>query len=311
MPASGRSMRDDLPMPGTTHELLSRDRLNRATLARQLLLEPAALDPVDALERIGGTQAQEPASPYIALWSRLAAFDPADLDAAFRERRAIKATLMRVTLHSVSRRDYEHLLAALQPMLRGTERTTRRGVPRPERIPELAAAAASFAVEPRRNADLRAFVAELAGDGPLGTPLWWWIRRHLPLVHVPDDVPWSFTRRPVLVTPGSWLDDPRIDDGVSVPEAAALVHLVRRYLGAFGPATTTDVGAWSGLSAQTFRAAVTALDGAGALRRFSDDAGRELLDLVDAPRPDADTPARRASCRCGTACSWPTATEAG
>ena len=283
-------MRDHPGMRRTRHELLTIDRLNRATLARQLLLEPASLEPVAALERTGGTQAQEPASPYLALWARLAAFDPGTLHAAFLERGAVKATLMRVTLHAVSRRDYGHLVTALEP-LRGADRQTRRGVARPDRIPELAGAAAAYAVEPRRNADLRAYVEELAGEGPLDEPVWWWVRRHLPLVHVPEEVPWSFSRRPVLTTPATWLGDNRFADGGAGGGARALEHLVRRYLGAFGPASTADVAAWSGMSAVTFAAAIAALNEAGELRRFSDEAGRVLLDLVDAPLPDADVPA--------------------
>ena len=109
-------------MRRTQHEVLSRDRLNRATLARQLLLERAAIRPTAAIRRIGGLQAQEPASPYLALWSRLTAFDPAALDRAFQRRRVIKATLMRSTLHVVTRDDYLHLLPATLPMLRGLNR---------------------------------------------------------------------------------------------------------------------------------------------------------------------------------------------
>ena len=277
-------------MSRSRHEVLSPDQLNRATLARQFLLESASLDPIVALERIGGTQAQEPASPYLALWARLASFDPAALHAAFVERRAIKATLMRVTLHAVSRRDYEHLLAALAP-LRGADRQTRRGVARPGRIPELAAAAAAYAAEPRRSAELRAHVEELAGEGRLEEAAWWWVRRHLPLVHVPEAVPWSFSRRPILTTPGAWLGDRRPDEGSTVDASAALEHLVRRYLGAFGPAGTADLAGWSGMSAATMGSAIGALDAAGQLRRFSDVGGRELLDLADAPRPDAAVPA--------------------
>jgi hypothetical protein len=86
---------------GTT-ETLSTRRLGRATLARQLLLEHPRLGVVEAVERIGGLQAQEPASPYIGLWARLASFDAADLDAAIAARRLVKGTLMRATLHLVS-----------------------------------------------------------------------------------------------------------------------------------------------------------------------------------------------------------------
>ncbi len=235
-------------MPRTAYRPISATELNRATLARQLLLEPADVDVVTAMERIGGLQAQEAASPFIGLWSRVAGFEAETLRRAFTDRRAVKATLMRITLHAVSAADYVPFVTALGPMHRGSDRTVRRGVARPDRIPEIAAQAAAFAAVPRRSVDLRAFVAELAGEDPLDTPLWWWVRRNLPLIHVPEEVPWSFSRRPVLVTPGAWLDNRGLDGGTAIPYDLAVEHLVRRYLAAFGPASVADVGSWSGLS---------------------------------------------------------------
>ena len=164
-------------MPRPAYPILSSRALNRATLARQLLLEPASgLDPVSALEQIGGVQAQEPASPFLALWTRLADFDPGALRVAFERREAVKATLMRITLHAVSAADYRALLPALLPMFRASG-ALRRGTPRPERVEELAAAAARFAVTPRRSFELRDFLAGHAGTGSLETPVWWWVRR--------------------------------------------------------------------------------------------------------------------------------------
>ena len=101
---------------------MSADQLNRATLARQLLLERSSIPPTEAVERIGGVQGQEPASPYIALWSRIEGLEAGAVDRAFIERRLVKATLMRATLHVVSRDDYVRLLPATQPMLRGLNR---------------------------------------------------------------------------------------------------------------------------------------------------------------------------------------------
>ena len=102
-------------MTGPPTRVLTARDLNRATLARQLLLERADLDPVTAIRQVVALQAQEPASPYLALWTRLAGFDPADLDAAAAERRVVKATLMRVTLHLVAAADYATLWAAHAP----------------------------------------------------------------------------------------------------------------------------------------------------------------------------------------------------
>jgi hypothetical protein len=278
-------------MPRAAFPVLSRRALNRATLARQLLLEPGSgLDPVTALERIGGAQAQEPASPYLALWTRLADFDPAALHRAFVDRNAIKASLMRITLHAVSATDYVALLAALLPMYRETG-ALRRGTPRPDNVRELAAAAAAFSATPRRSAELRDYLAGESGTPNLETPVWWWVRRYLPMVHVPEDGPWSFSRRPLITTASAWFDDPSLDDGGVVTVEDGRLHTVRRYLAAFGPATTADLSAWTGVSAADFRAAIATLDAAGALVRFADANGRTLLDLVDAPRPSEEVPA--------------------
>ena len=109
----------------TLHPLLTTRQLNRATLARQLLLERADLDVVPAMERIGGLQAQEPASPYIGLWTRLTRFAASDLDRAFAERSVVKGTLMRATLHAVSASDYLDLWPAVRPMVQAIRRQDR------------------------------------------------------------------------------------------------------------------------------------------------------------------------------------------
>lgn len=278
-------------MARASYPVLSPRALNRATLARQLLLErEPAIGPVEALERIGGMQAQEPGSPFVGLWTRLAAFDPATLREAFSERAAVKAGLMRITLHAVSAADYPAFIAALLPMFRQSG-ALRRGTPRPAGVEELAAAAAEFAATPRRSSQVRDFLAARANSKNLETPVWWWVRRQLPMVHVPEDVPWAFSRRPLLVSASAWFGDDTFDHGGPVPLEDARRHVVRRYLAAFGPASTADLSAWTGASASDFRGAIAALDADGALERFSDEFGRMLLDLVDAPRPDPDVPA--------------------
>jgi hypothetical protein len=88
-------------------------QLNRATLARQLLLRREPLGVIDAVRRVVAIQAQEPASPYVALWNRLTAFDPLELDVAFADRKVVKATLMRITLHAVHAEDHSAVHAAM------------------------------------------------------------------------------------------------------------------------------------------------------------------------------------------------------
>jgi len=150
--------RRDLP-------LISTDRLNRATLARQGLLERVDLDPVAALEAFGGLQAQEPASPYLALWTRLRSFEAADLAQAFHERLAVKATLMRITLHAVSSRDYGLLLPALMPMLRVLRRRGWADRPEASQVPALVEAVESFAVTPRGNPEIRDLLGGMLRPG--------------------------------------------------------------------------------------------------------------------------------------------------
>lgn len=265
------------------YPLLTGDQLNRAALARQRLLERSVEPLVTAVEGIAGLQAQEPASPYVGLWSRLAAFDAATLDAAFRERRVVKATYVRATLHAVSRDDYRSIFPAVLPMLRRLTRRERGGGPGEDQLARLAAAALAFADRARSNVDLREHVAEFA-DGLAPDDALWWVRRHVPFVHVPSDVPWSFGRRPSLISAAAWLEGEVFEE-----EEGALEHLVRRYLGAFGPATAADLAAWSRLPVARFRPAIAAMDGRGELRRFSDERNRELLDLDGAPLPAAET----------------------
>lgn len=268
----------------TVHQRLTARQLNRATLGRQLLLERAKLDVVTATERIGGLQAQEPASPHIGLWTRLAGFEPADLDQALAKRSVVKGTLMRSTLHIVSAADYLHLWPAVVPMLGSSRRQDRAKPPSAERLAALRAQAEAFTAEPRGLGELR----EHLGNADNMTPdeVLWWIRRSVAFAHAPSDVPWSFGRRPRVAHALPWLGAegwPTTDE--------ALERLVRRYLGAFGPATAADLSQWSGLAVATVRPGIAALDAAGELRRFSDERGRELLDLEGAPLPDADTPA--------------------
>ena len=280
----------DRPARRPAHPLLPADRLNRATLARQHLLErvPAGGPVEHVIEGVGGLQAQEPASPYLALWARVDGFEADSLDRAFRDRRVVKATLMRATLHAVSRLDYVGLRPAVGPMLTSLTRRERGGGPEPDRLESLANAALAFASTPRSNTELRGHVGALAGDlDP--DDAWWWVRRHAPFVHAPTPTAWSFGRRPLLAAAGAWIDGHTLADA-----AAAVEHLVRRHLGAFGPATAADVAAWSGLPVARLRIGIDAIERAGELRRFTDQRGRVLLDLAGAPLPSADVevPAR-------------------
>ena len=265
-------------------ESLSQRRLNRATLARQLLLEPSRASVVKAVERIGGLQAQEPASPFIGLWARLAEFETADLDAAIRARDLVKGTLMRATIHLVTAADYRALWPAILPMLEGIRRRDRLEPPSARRLAALRKRVTAFTATPRSLTDLRDHVGEV--DGLTPDEVVWWLRRRLPLAHAPTGGSWSFGRRPLVAHADAWLPG-----GAWADEEAAIEHMVRRYLGAFGPASLADVAQWSGLPVARIRPGVAAVDGAVELRRFRTEGGRSLIDLDEAPRPPEDVPA--------------------
>jgi hypothetical protein len=210
-----------------------------------------------ALERVGGIQAQDVGAPYDALFARLDGFRGEVLDRALERRLAVKATLMRGTLHLVSARDYAPFHAALVPSLRRYySRTSFKGTPM--QVEALAERALTFASEPRTYAELR---EHLGGEAQFFR-----VRFHAPFVHAPP-----ITRRPRLVAARSWLD---VEE---VPREEAVAHLVRRYLAAFGPATARDAARWAGIPVSVVRAALE--------RLRTIDVGDGLLDLVRAPRP--------------------------
>jgi hypothetical protein len=246
------------------------------------LLEPATLDVVPAIESLAGLQAQEPASPSIALWTRLAGFAADDLDRAFTDRAVVKATLMRATLHAVSAADYLRFLPALRPMHHGLRRRGTGSIDDAV-VRRLGDSALEFAAEPRSNPVLRDHVdAEAARLGVDLDEAWWWVRLRHDFIHVPTTRPWSFSRRTTLAAAAAWIADPTF-----VAEPLAIEHLVRRYLGAFGPATIADAAAWSGLTIARLRPAIGAIEEVGDLWRARDEQGRALLDLAAAPRPGA------------------------
>ena len=187
--------------------VLSRDALNRATLARQHLLRRGRLDVVEAAAAVGGLQAQEPASPYLALWTRLEGFDAAEMTRAFEDRRLVKAGLMRATLHAVPAEDYLRLRPAVEPVFSASSRLMRGLRPDAERLARLRAEIEALAATPRPNNELRDRLAEVEGvdDAEAREALWWWVRRTTPLIQAPSGGPWSFGRRPLMVAPEAWL----------------------------------------------------------------------------------------------------------
>jgi hypothetical protein len=257
-----------------TEPILSIRALNRALLARQSLLERASLPIPEAIEQIGGLQTQYAPSGYVGLWTRLADFRRDALTRALEDRSVIQATLLRVTIHMVSRREYWRYALGVREARRERWRRT------------FARVTGASETEMRRTADeMRSALLEgpktvkELGDlakGFVGTRGLW-----VDLVRVPPSGTWERRKADRLALAEDWVGPP------DATEAEGLTHLVRAYLRAFGPATWSEIASWAGIAATAAKAVGAGLD----LRHFRDDAGRELVDLPDAPLPDPQTPA--------------------
>ncbi len=254
--------------------------LNRATLARQMLLTRATMPAPEAIERLAGLQAQLAVAPYIGLWTRLHDFRREDLARPIEERKVVKATLMRATLHLFSAEDYLRLRATLQPALdQASGSIARRRAPDLDYDRAVEAVQAYVAEEPRTFAEISAMLRDLMPSADVG-PLRYTARTRLPLVQVPVAEGWSYPAKPRFALADQWLGRP-------IPAEPDLRAFVWRYLAAFGPASVADLQTWSGLA--RLKEPLEALK--RELVIFHDEGGRELLDLPGAPRPAADEPA--------------------
>ncbi|GMA23629.1 hypothetical protein GCM10025864_13880 [Luteimicrobium album] len=263
------------------------DDLARATLARQLLLAREPVTVPEAVRRVGALQAQEPASPYVALWNRVDGFKPADLDAAFADGTVVRATLMRITLHAVDADDWAPFHRAVTDPLRRSRLGDRRFLPAGLTIPEandLRDVLLAFADEPRTQDEIVVFLTDRLGDETRAKAAWWALRTFAPLRYVPTGPPWSYDpRRRTLQALA-----PTAADAMP-PGDPAVVHLLRRYLEAFGPASEADFGQFAMLRRPFTGPAVAALR--DELVELEGPDGARLFDLPDAPRPPATTPA--------------------
>jgi hypothetical protein len=254
---------------------LTQRELNRALLARQLLLERSSAPLPSVLERIGGIQAQYAPSSYIGLWSRVAGFARADLTRALERRSVVQGTLMRVTIHLVSARDYPLLAEGVREVRRELWLKARRGRVDGRAVAKAAERARVLLAEgPRRRDEL---VEALGADSTVWNGVGVWVD----LVRAPPSGTWEQRRADLYALADDWLgaSDATAEEGLD--------RLVRRYLGAFGPAALTDLADWAGLPPAAVMPALERLR----LRRFRDESGGELLDLPRAPLPDPETPA--------------------
>jgi hypothetical protein len=258
----------------SAERVLSARALNRALLARQLLLERSAAAVPRALERVGGLQAQYAPSMYVGLWSRARDFDRDDLTRLLERRAVVQATLMRVTIHLVASGDYWPFALATREARQAWWLRAHRGT-----VSAAEMAAAAERVRERLEAEPtvgRKELEQLVGRGrAVGVGLW------IDLVRAPPSGTWERRRADLFAAAAAWIGPPDLTAQEGVEQ------LVRRYLAGFGPASRVDVRSYTGLPRSTLAPALERM----ALRRFRSESGDELLDVPRAPLPDPQTTA--------------------
>jgi Winged helix DNA-binding domain len=219
-----------------------------------MLLRRESLDVADAVRRGVGLQAQEAASPYLALWNRLDGFDPADLDAAFASFSVVKATLMRITLHAVHAEDYPEFHNVMLPHLRGARLLDRRFTATGLSVDDadaLLPRLAEFVARPRTGAEIEDLLTTLLRERK--ERVWWALRTFAPLHHVPSGGAWSFGGTRSFVAAGA-------KPGPAC-QLESVQKLLLRYLEAFGPASAQDFCQFTLLSKPVVQHTLSSLDG--------------------------------------------------
>ena len=272
-----RPVRSSAPVTPSARTLTQPD-LNRALLARQLLLARSTLPIPEALEQVGGLQTQYAPSGYIGLWTRLASFPRASLTEALQTRTVVQGTLHRATIHLVSAADYWPVALGIRQDRRAWGLRVQKGLTEAAAIESAAQLRAALADGPLTTAELAARGDRV--EGFLG-----WAGLWVDLLRVPPSGTWERRRADRLALADQWLSGPPAADGAAEDEG--LVHVVRSYLRGFGPAPFRDIASWAGVSVTSARRGAASLE----LVRFRDGDGRELVDLPGAPLPDPDVPA--------------------
>lgn len=254
-----------------SERVLTQRELNRATLARQLLLERKRLSPVAVIERLVGMQAQWPAAPYVGIWTRTTSFESEALERELARGTVVKATVMRQTLHLVTPADYALVRAAMSEMNFPWETALAK---------KLAPGVRKLAgTSPITSAEGIAHIERKYGlAGIDARRAWRAARARAHLVHHHETALWRGRPEGRFVA----LDEPK-----ALVPVEARAEMLRRYLAAFGPATVRDMVTWSMMHVPHLKAALALLD----LRRFRDERGKELLDVPRAPLPDPEVPA--------------------
>ena len=255
-----------------TERILTLRELNRATLARQLLLERKRLSPTAVIERLVGMQAQWPAAPYVGIWTRMTGFRRETLERELASAAVVKATVMRQTLHLVTRRDYALLRAALsETNFPDQTSTAKRLAPS---VRKLAAAGPLTTEEALAHLERKHRLTGLDARHA-----WRATRVRAHVLHHHETALWRARPEGRFVA----IEEPEAHEPVE-----ARAEILRRYLVAFGPASPRDISAWSMMHMPEIKRALELLE---PLRRFRHEGGLELLDVPRAPLPDGETPA--------------------
>jgi hypothetical protein len=253
---------------------LSQNELNRALLARQLLLERGKSSIPKTLERIGGLQAQYAPSMYVGLWSRIEDFERESLTRSLERRSVVQGTLLRSTIHLVTPRDWWTWAEAVREARRKSWL----------RYHDLSAAEMAAAARRVRKRLVdgplpRKELHDLIGKGSAGVNgvnLW------VDLVRVPPSGTWDRRRADLYGLSEDW-----IGPAPEVDRHQATLALIGAYLRGFGPSTGAEIADWAGLAPKDVTAALSDLE----LRRFRAEDGSELVDLPRLALPDPETPA--------------------
>ena len=258
-----------MPTTGRDERVLSLRQLNRTTLARQLLLERAALRVSGCVGRLVGMQAQLARPPFVGLWTRLKEFTREDLATEIDRRTIVKATFVRGTLHLLTADDYLKFRTTLQPVLTNALEAILKERSVTVDVAKLVDAARDFMrTQPRSFAELTTLLTSMVPDGDPGA-MRYAVRTHLPLIQVPIHKAWSYPGNPRFTLADDWL-------GAALPTAPGpLPDLVRHYLAAFGPATVSDMQTWSYLP--NLQPVFDVLN--DELVCYRDERGRALFDL--------------------------------
>jgi hypothetical protein len=257
--------------------VLTERELNRALLARQMLLERVKGPIPKVLDRMGTLQAQYAPSMYIGLWTRMQGFEREQLDRALERPAVAQGTLMRATIHLVSKSDY--WLAAVGIRRGRREAWLNASYRRDYGASLMSAAARKLRGRLGDGTMTRKEIHDLLGSDSVvtnGVNMW------LDLVRVPPSGTWDRRRADLYAAAEHWLEPPP-----NIEEIDGIEYLVRRYLGAFGPASLPEIANWAGLHPRRVTPALERIK----LRRFAAEDGAELLDLPRAALPDAETPA--------------------